>query len=277
MPHKDGSNHMRKKVEHHHRKVKRQHVPTPSTGMLSEYRGSLRFVERFRNVYAGREIWILATGPSLDDILDDFLVVDETIPPDENGNRVPKVSIAVKEAAIPFPNCTYNLWAFRDYALRHKYLPRGIIPATFSKFIFSIRKMDAENYFGKQASRATFMRFSQKGTIAKLQATCDSIIAETSSVYCGIGTIMHLAIEVAVVMGASKVSLVGCDHEMVGGKVRAQNRGISAGYGWDGQDTGGYEIMKVGTNFLANYFKKHNVEIVRYYHGRGYGAIVMEV
>lgn len=255
----------------HFRPPKHNHVSKVS-GMFSGL-GKLRFIESLRGIYAGREIWIFATGPSLDDIPDGFLQVDERM---ESDPPVPKVCIAVKEAAIAFPNCTFNMFAFRDYGLRHSYLPRGMIPRNFKKFIFSIRKVDTENYFGKQAAQATYMRYSKGGTLGMMKNVCDSIVAGSSSSYCGVYTIMHLAIEAAVVMGASRISLVGCDHEAIGGKLRAQKRGISRGYAWNRPEppgAPGYAFMKVGTDFLASYFRKHGIEIARYYYGRGYELI----
>ena len=242
----------------------------PITGTLAEL-GCLRYIENLRGVYAGREIWVFATGPSLDDLPKDFLAVDEMVEPDKNGNRPSKISIAVKEAGMVFPGCTYNMWPFRGYPLRHIYFPRGMIHLPFSKFIFSIRKTGRENYYGKQSAKATYLRYVQGGTIQLMKGMCDAIVAGNSSVYYGVGTIAHLAIAAALVMGASRVSLVGCDHGTVGGKLRAQS--IKGGYGWGTPVGEGYEMMKVGTNFLANYFKDHGVEIVRYYHGKGYKAV----
>ncbi len=242
----------------------------PTTGMLSEL-GRLRYIENLRGAYAGREIWVLATGPSLDDLPRDFLAVDETIEPDESGNRPPKVSIAVKEAGLVFPGCTYNIWPFRDYPLRHIYFPRHMINLPFNRFIFSIRKTDRENYYGRQSAKATYLRYVQGGTIQLMKGMCDAIVAGNSSVYYGVGTIAHLAMAAALVMGASRVSLVGCDHGAINGKIRAQS--IKGGYGWGNADMRPYENMRVGTNFLANYFKEHNVEFLRYYHGKGYEKV----
>lgn len=245
----------------------------PVAGILADYKGKLRYIESLRNIHIGREIWVLATGSGLDDIPDDFLQIDETIPLDEKGNTVPKIAITVKEAGIGFPNSTYNLWAFRDYALRHIYLPRGMVPNNFGRFIFSVCKLSRPNYFGKQSPKATYMRFYQGGTLAIMKNVCDSIIAGNSSIYCGVMTITHLAIEMAIVLGASKVSLIGCEHGFPGGKLRAQTRGMSQGYHWSGNDLHGYEMQIPGTNFLADYFRPHGIEIVRYYHGRGYERI----
>ncbi len=230
-----------------------------SAPLLGKYK--LKLIEGLRGVYAGKEIWILATGPSLDDIPEDFLRESE-----------PKISIAVKEAAMPFPDCTYNIWPFRDYELRHVYLPRGQIPGKFGKFIFTIRNNDQNNFYGKQISKPTYLRYGKGGTIGQMKSMCQSIIAGNSSMYYGVGTIAHLAIAAAIVMGATKISLVGCDHGMVDGKMRFQ-KGISGGYGWANMDARGYEEMRVGTNFLADFFKDYNIEIVRYYHGRGYEEV----
>ncbi len=250
-----------------------KHNHAIKTGGAFSDLGKLRFIESFRNTRPNREAWILATGPSLDSIPDDFLRVDERV---DSDPPVPKLCIAVKEAAIAFPDCTFNIFPFRDYPLRHIYLSRGIIPRNFKKFIFSIRKNDRENYFGKQSAQATYMRYSQGGTLEMMKGVCDSIVAGNSSSYCGVHTIMHLAVEAAIVMGATRISLVGCDHGMVGGKLRAQRGGISQGYGWNRPEppgAPGYELMKAGTNFLADYFREHDIDIVRYYHGEGYEPI----
>ncbi len=262
-------------IKSYHLMTKSKNKPHnhPVAGTLAEYKGKLRYIESLRGAHPDREIWVFATGPSLDNIPDDFLRVDETIPPDEKGNTVPKIAITVKEAGIAFPDSTYNLWAFRDYALRHIYLPRGMVPNNFRRFIFSVCKLSRSNYFGKQSLRAIYIRFYQGGTLAVMKNVCDSIIARNSSTYCGVMTITHLAIEVAIVLGASKVSLVGCDHGFPNGKLRAQTRGMSQGYGWSGNDLHGYEMQIPGTNFLADYFRPHGVEIVRYYHGKGYERI----
>ncbi len=258
----------------HFRPPKHNHdskIPGPSN-TLSDL-GRLRFIENRRGEYSGREIWVLATGPSLDDFPDDFLRVDERMDLDP---PVPKVSIAVKESAIAFPDCTFNIFPFRDYPLRHIYLPRGMVSRNFKKFIFSIQKTNRENYFGKQATQATYMRYSKGGTLDKMKIVCDSIVAGNSSSYCGVNTIMHLAVEAAVIMGATRISLVGCDHGMVEGKLRAQERGISQGYAWNRPEplgAPGYVYMIPGTDFLADYFKEHGIKIVRYYYGKGYESI----
>ncbi|MCW4051200.1 MAG: hypothetical protein NWE89_15865 [Candidatus Bathyarchaeota archaeon] len=233
----------------------------------------MKFIESRRGIYPDREIWVFATGPSLDDIPDDFLQVDERMDCDP---PVPKICIAVKEAAIAFPDCTFNMFTFRDYALRHIYLSRGMVPHNFRKFIFSIRKIDRENYFGKQAAQAIYMRYSQGGTVGMMKGVCDSIIAGTSTNYCGVCTITHLAIEAALVMGATRISLVGCDHGTIKGKLRAQKRGISRGWAWNRPSPSGapgYANMRAGTNFLADYFRGYGIEIARYYHGKGYEPV----
>ena len=186
---------------------------------------------------------------------------------------MPKSAIAVKEAGIAFPDSTYNIWTFRDPALRHTYLPKGMVPNNFRRFIFTIFKSNRENYFGKQSLKATYLRFYRGGTLEVLKNVCDSIIAGNSSVYCGITTITHLAIEAAILLGASKISLVGCDYKWPEGKLRAQERGISQGYMWTNSDTIGYGMQQPGFNFLADYFRPHGIEIVRYFHGKGYEPI----
>lgn len=256
-PHKH--EHIDKKHQDRHSHLSKRSRPSEHKhrGLLDQLH--LKCIEGLRGIYQGKEIWVLATGPSLDDIPRDFLTVPKK-----------KISIAVKEAAMPFPDCTYNIWPFRDRPLRRMYFPRGQIPRKFGKFIFTILSKDRNNYYGKQSLKAIYLRYSKGGTIEKMRAMCKSIVAGNSSIYYGVGTITHLAIAAAIVMGASKISLVGCDHGAVGNKLRAQS--IKGGYGWQ-SSAKGYGVMNVGTNFLADFFRGHGIKIVRYYHGRGYEPV----
>lgn len=268
MPHKH-EHHKDEHPKHEHHKHEHTHKKHHHPPGLLETK-HLKRIESLRNVYKGQEIWVLATGPSLEDIPDNFLTTPET-----------KISIAVKEAAMAFPDCTYNIFPFRDNILRKTYLSSGRIPSNFGKFIFSIRKNDTQNFYGKRAQKATFIRFVQGGTVERLRSMCASIVAGNSSVYYGMGTITHLAIASALVMGASKISLVGCEHGETPGHSHALTRGMSALPGFKESNIGmfhgrwmdGWEPMRVGTNFLADYFRDHGVEIVRYYHAKGYEPI----
>jgi len=270
---RDGSNHVCELF----RPPKHSHPKS----ILSQYGENLRFIESLRNTRVNEEIWILATGPSLDDIPDDFLTF--------------KTSIAVKEAGIAFPDCTYNMWALADTSLRRTYLPKNMIPkidgrVPFEKFIFSIRESYANDWLKERRTDPTYIKYTrgyqQEGefsthdvdaTLAKMQEMCDNIIARESTMYYGLGTIVHLAIVTAVVMGAKKVSLVGCDHGESKTKSHAMARGLewctdfekSQVVPWG--DT--YSLMKIGTSFLANYFKKHGIEIMQYNPKKGYKVI----
>lgn len=246
----------------HFRPPKHHHV-----GLLAQYKNKLRFVESLRDDCAGEEVWVLATGPSLDYLPDNFLS-DE------------KICIAVKEAGIAFPTCTYNMWPFRAKELKY-YLSLGKIPKVsgrvpYEKFIFTILRSDCENWLGEQCTQPTYMRMVKGGTIEKLEEMCNHIINRNSSVYYGMGTISHLAIALAVMMGAARISLVGCDHGAIDGRGHATRRGLSGGYGWSRYTPSSYEQMHEGTNFLANFFKHHGHEIVRYHHGVGYREIANE-
>lgn len=254
----------------HFRPPKHHHPP----GLLAQYKGKLKSIENLRDKFAGQEIWVLASGPSLEDIPDDFLTTPES-----------KISIAVKEAGIVFPDCTYNIWPFRAREVQ-TYLGKGILPKVneripWEKFIFTLRKSDVNNWLGSQCTLPTYMRYTKGGTIERLGGMCASIVEKKPCMYWGVGTIAHLAIAAAAIMGASKISLVGCEHGVTGDKDYAQSRGMSGFSGFQNKNVGpyhgvwmdGYVLMRTGTNFLANFFKDHGVEIVRYYHGRGYERV----
>jgi len=74
MPHKH--RHINKKHQDGHSRVSkysRSSKHKHDASILDQFRSKLRFIESLRGRYAGREIWVLATGSSLDDIPEDFL------------------------------------------------------------------------------------------------------------------------------------------------------------------------------------------------------------
>lgn len=82
---------------------------------LSEMEGSkFKFIENYRNRHAGEEIWIVGTGPSLDDYPDSFF--DD------------EITIALKAAVCCLPHSSYFLSSLMahtggEYILR--YLKHG--------------------------------------------------------------------------------------------------------------------------------------------------------
>jgi hypothetical protein len=101
-----------------------------------------------------------------------------------------------------------------------------------SRSVIETTLEDIKNYSDK-------VRFSQKGSVA------------------------HTAIEVAFLMGAKKITLVGCEHKKFGSLREHGNVGIDypMGEGWEKISGGVSQI----TELLANTLSKYGVLLQRYY------------
>lgn len=239
----------------------------------------MRFIEDFRDKHKGREIWILGSGPSLDDFPDDFF------------NE--KISIAINWSIIAFPQCTY--WhghheSCREYLRDEKpeFLPKSIILLPFSHY----KEEGPERFFGKLKDKPIWMRWRDIRPIPKkaIEQAVECIMAkEGGDCFRASMTVTHTAIEAAVVLGAKKVTLVGCEHKSTD-QTHAQRRGMAGLYrmspayfrghfpDW-GQKPGDPRVTQ-GTQWLAELFGKHGIEIRRYYfrdtefYKKGYEKII---
>lgn len=111
-----------------------------------------------------------------------------------------------------------------------------------------------------------------------------SIMGGRTCDYLHLRTVLHSAIEAAVVMGARKVTLAGCEHRTAKHKRHARNRGISTFY--RERPDHEYSIAErrgeaakllsftTGTRWLAEVFQPYGVEIMRYYYKQGYERII---
>ena len=261
-----------------------------------------RFIEDLRKIHKGEEIWVLGCGPSLDDFPDDFF--------DEKK----RIAITSSYSMIAFPNCTYTAFSQGDKTLMahvlkyrkhllYKHIVRVKPIELKNKTFFSpepiylringmelglpdpiylqIRGMKLEDF--KMKSEELDRRKSIFSSLA------NDLITGKSIAYSQAGTCIHTEIQAAIIMGAKKVTLAGCEMKCLKFQAHAYKRGLDKFYktpfftskipkeGYSAAlitgDGVGQKRIKAGTAFLAKIMKPHGVQIARFYYGEGYEPI----
>lgn len=253
----------------------------------------IKFVEDLRGKHKNKRIWIVGTGPSLDDLPDDFF--DD------------KISIALNWAIIPFPKCTYwhanhpeyILWMKenRPEVLKKSFLSYPLVP--FNNPGHKKPRLTEEetlNLLGKYRDDPTYVRWhwilSNHARFMKfLPRTVNDIKAGRSCHYVCLGTVLHYAIQTAVILGSKKIVLVGCESKATakanGDRIHAKSRGLSEFYPWKWNSSprmrtqrsldlylARFKRIRLGVELLAKSFKSYGVEIQRYYYKSGYEPVI---
>lgn len=221
-----------------------------------------RTIEDLRDKHKGQEIWVIGCGQSLDDFPDDFF--DD------------KTSIAVNWAILAFPNCTY--WhghheQFREYLRDEKpeFLPKSIILWPFPGPFAHGRITQPDEFFGELTFIPIWMRFRDIRPIRKSdfeRAIGYIMEGRREFGYIGSMSVTHTAVEAAVVMGATRVTMVGCEHRrwVPGTRGYARKRGLTA-YGTV-TPIGRLKDprVKAGTGWLAELLEARGIPLLRYYY-----------
>jgi len=115
---------------------------------------------------------------------------------------------------------------------------------------------------------------------SRFKAAVDANIAKKSSILIDSMTTLHTGIQVAVVLGAKKITLAGCDLRIAKGLMHAKSTWLNAPYerrffkkraGWHNKKF--FPNCRKGLQWLVDICKPHGIDVVRYYHGRGYEEI----
>jgi len=229
-----------------------------------------KHLEDLRDIHKGEEIWILGRGPSLDDFPEDFF--DD------------KVSIAASYAFLAFPNCTYYHSLHAEPA---EYVFRNW-PDKFSKCILGCirnpppgdkqRRNKFENY-GEVPTYAR-VRGSTNNSYKELKDAIERIISKETCELFNSTTTLRTAIQVAIILGAMKITLVGCELKISRGLLHAKSTWIGVKpevrlfkrrAKWSTERF--FPGCRKGLSWLVEICKPHNIEIVRYYYKTGYEQI----
>jgi|GEM_PF-4704625 len=217
----------------------------------------MRYIEDLRDIHKDKEIWIIGCGPSLDDFPDKFFK--------------DKITIALNWAIIRFPDCTY--WhghheELREYLRDEKpeFLEKSIILFPFPGPFRHGRITQPKEFFGDLVSKPIWMKFWDTRPIPKsaFEEVIKSIMEKrTPRGYRASMTVAHTAVEAAAVMGANRITMIGCEHQ--GGHAQR--------YGMDDYCRGGIPSspsvdprLPNGTIWLAELFRPYGIKVRRYFY-----------
>jgi len=215
-----------------------------------------KVVEDLRDAHKDKEIWIIGSGASLNDFPTNFF---------DN-----KISIALNGAIYKYPNATYwhghhEPWReyFRDE--RTDLLPKCIIcypmPGPFRHGYIT----DPVEFFGELTSVPYWLYF-RDSTIKKKEEyrmpISDIINKKDVVAFRCTQTVLHIAMQIAFLMGANKVSLAGCENRVFGKSDFHADIGIP--YPWNANWTNKNFVLE-STKWLAEILVENEVDTQRYY------------
>lgn len=241
---------------------------------IEDYRDHYKNKKFWKNEeqYKKREIWITGGGSSLDDFPCSFFK--------------DKIFIALSYSIVIFP----------DFASRsHCYIHAGdlSLPAFLKQyrpdllkkciFLYPIFPGYYPKWFGQYQADPIYMRFNCRyGNLEEYKNIAKCIMEKKQCYYQVEATCAHSAIQAAIILGAKKVTLVGCEARCSKYKAHAQKRGMWLFNKETGREyseieqrgeTPTFKRFKNGTLWLAQAFKPYGVEIMRYFYDRGYEKI----
>jgi len=234
-----------------------------------------KFVEQLKDAHKKEEIWIIGTGKSLDDFPLDFF---------DN-----KISIAMNGAIWKYENCTYWLGHHEFWRLylrdeKPELLGKCIIGYPFPGPFEKDRILNPEEFFLELTSEPYWLNYANAGifneSIAK--ASLKIITGMEKNIrmsFHAIQSVIHLAIQVAFLMGAKKIVLAGCENE----KFNNLSSHAELGRKYPGAPyIGIYKKMPAvdkANKDLAKALKEYDVELKKYfnkttlYYEKGYQEI----
>lgn len=217
------------------------------------------FIIDLRDKYLGEEIWIIGTGKSLDDFPKDFF---------KN-----KISIALNGAIYKYPDSTFWL-SFHEHWM-NKALKENpnIFKKTIIPYFYENYNKEGGSLLGNM-SDVPFWIFlppikikNERVMEEGIEKSIHSIVSKDSKMFfIEHGTVAHSGISSACVMGAKKITMVGCEHK----SYPNQNRYAELGTiyptpkkinSWIEPDN----LIEYSTIFFAKTLKKYNIELMRYY------------
>lgn len=248
----------------------------------------MRFIEELRDKYKGKEIWVLGTGPSLDDF------------PLEFFND--KIFIAMRPNDIIFPNFTFSICTYDQpqYCLQFR-----TNPARLKRQIFTLNPKHKANWLGEYNKYPIFFRTFKPYSFrdspmwpgvgryvrrVHVEKTVKEIMMKNSFQYAGIGIMQGWTIEAALVLGATRIILVGCEGRITKYNWHAKKLGFvydspehprkfkAGSDGFTKKQRKFFERWCQRTRTEVQWFieilKPYGIEILRYFYKTGYEKII---
>jgi len=266
----------------HQHKMKHHHVRKPHTKTVSK----IRFIEDLRNKHQGKEIWIIGSGPTIDDYPDDFF---------DN-----KIGITLKGAMRAFPNSTYFMHCVSsgcgfsrkgivyDWLKdgRMHFLKRFILPTHITKVPSKFQNLpDWRDSIRMLRKRDPIKKEEEKHCFFE---TVEKIMRREPTQYPSLDSHAHWGIQAAAILGAKKITLVGCDVKYLKRRGHGLKRGLDKFYArqlrdWKEHYSPPIEMLRGESpaqlawrradKWLAEALAPFGVEVCRYYYGKGYRDI----
>lgn len=268
------------KSSHKHRPSQKTSRPfVDPTGMKG-----FKSIEDFRGDYKDSTCWILGSDPNL------------ALYPDDFFNN--KFSIAANASCIAFPDSTFFVLTSNPFAscikyVRPDFLTKYIMPFNSTRPAKSLPFWEQlDPHWEDYGLKPIYLKLIVGTRAAQTQADWDKMIEQIF----GTGlirflqpfTIIHYAIEVAAVLGAKRIILVGCSHKYSDYPLHSLSRGMwlfcreehsDAKRGlplaneWLDRE---FDMMRKDTIKFKEVFAKHGVEVVRHRFDEARGAFVFE-
>lgn len=238
----------------------------------SKVENKLKFIEDFRDRHKGEEIWILGTGPTLDDLPNDFFNTPKN-----------RTSIACNYTIMAFPQCTYwHTTHSRQVIFMREHKPRilkkAILLLPLLKKRPPLNDEQSLKLLGSYWNDPIYFRGrGEKNFEILVNRTVKYIMNRQVCPwhYLGNATLIHYAIQIAAIFGAKKISLVGCETTLRAGKYHAEK--LRKYYSPTGKDVVKPEVFRCmyakGTQLLARAFKPYGIEVRRYFPKESYKNI----
>lgn len=239
----------------------------------------LTFIEDCRDRHPGKEIWIIGCGPSLDSFPDNFF---------KN-----KITIALNWAIIAFPDTIYWFCPRMELAAMMGHFHKSVMKKGIFLFPFpplpnwELGEEESLKILGEHKDKSILMRwrrldFSEELFAKYLEETIECIARKQKCLYLGL-TVLHSAIQAAVVMGAKRIILAGCEGKFTEFPSHAQKRGMSYFYVETPNRTYPAEelrklakigkMQRNGTRALAGALSSLGISIREFYYAEGYRQV----
>lgn len=223
----------------------------------------MRFIEDYRGKFQGSDIWVVGADPNLDCYPDDFF--DD------------KVSITVNLACIAFPNSTYFCGDGGQTWYAKNNWPHLLKKCINALSLVTPKRTGMANWWETWGLDPIYMRLLTKSchihTKADFEKMAEQVFGDGSCEFVGGVSSRDYATQVAAVLGARRIILVGCSGVTKKYQSHAQKRGMSEFYHlnpveYSVEEQTGRSVYAVGMNQstvrFAEIFKKYDVEVIKH-------------
>jgi len=243
----------------------------------------VKFIEdkEFRNKYKGEEIFVAGTGPSLDDFPEDWF--DD------------KIVLSTNFAFIGIPNCVFTSCIHSNVAIRiRKEFPEWKKKLICCCPIDRVKMNSGEPYIkiGEYGDEVIYAHSSVGPHRPDVFIeTAKNIMEKKPAILRQVGTSSHPPVQIAAILGASRITMVGCEEHTSKTKFHAIRGGLNVyekepldfvpylkglieyPKDWQEGTIKGPPKHRMGQVWLAEAFALHGIKVMKYFYKTGYQAM----